>query len=149
MKVGRNEPCPCGSGLKFKRCHGAITTKAPLSDMRRLVERTEADQRIRERQQGLGRQVLAAKVGDRQLVAIGGRMMQSEKWKTFCDFLADYIKSIFGGDWGNAEIAKPFAERHPLMQWYDRSSRYCRVSMRTRTLTIAWVGEAKSSSNIS
>jgi hypothetical protein len=21
-KVGRNQPCPCGSGLKFKRCHG-------------------------------------------------------------------------------------------------------------------------------
>jgi hypothetical protein len=21
-KVGRNEPCPCGSGLKHKRCHG-------------------------------------------------------------------------------------------------------------------------------
>ena len=19
--VGRNEPCPCGSGLKFKKCH--------------------------------------------------------------------------------------------------------------------------------
>ncbi len=23
-KVGRNEPCPCGSGKKFKQCHGAI-----------------------------------------------------------------------------------------------------------------------------
>jgi preprotein translocase subunit SecA len=22
-KVGRNDPCPCGSGLKYKRCHGA------------------------------------------------------------------------------------------------------------------------------
>jgi hypothetical protein len=22
-KVGRNEPCPCGSGRKYKRCHGA------------------------------------------------------------------------------------------------------------------------------
>ena len=22
-KVGRNEPCPCGSGTKFKKCHGA------------------------------------------------------------------------------------------------------------------------------
>jgi hypothetical protein len=22
-KVGRNEPCPCGSGKKFKKCHGA------------------------------------------------------------------------------------------------------------------------------
>jgi len=23
-KIGRNEPCPCGSGKKYKRCHGAI-----------------------------------------------------------------------------------------------------------------------------
>ncbi len=23
-KVGRNEPCPCGSGKKFKRCHGEL-----------------------------------------------------------------------------------------------------------------------------
>jgi hypothetical protein len=22
VKVGRNEPCPCGSGFKYKRCHG-------------------------------------------------------------------------------------------------------------------------------
>jgi SEC-C motif domain protein len=22
-KAGRNDPCPCGSGKKFKRCHGA------------------------------------------------------------------------------------------------------------------------------
>jgi uncharacterized protein YchJ len=22
-KVGRNEPCPCGSGQKYKKCHGA------------------------------------------------------------------------------------------------------------------------------
>jgi preprotein translocase subunit SecA len=21
-KVGRNDPCPCGSGKKFKQCHG-------------------------------------------------------------------------------------------------------------------------------
>ncbi|MAX53086.1 MAG: preprotein translocase subunit SecA [Methylophaga sp.] len=23
-KIGRNDPCPCGSGKKFKQCHGAI-----------------------------------------------------------------------------------------------------------------------------
>jgi len=22
-KIGRNDPCPCGSGLKYKKCHGA------------------------------------------------------------------------------------------------------------------------------
>jgi uncharacterized protein YecA (UPF0149 family) len=21
--VGRNDPCPCGSGKKYKKCHGA------------------------------------------------------------------------------------------------------------------------------
>jgi preprotein translocase subunit SecA len=24
-KVGRNEPCPCGSGKKYKQCHGRVT----------------------------------------------------------------------------------------------------------------------------
>jgi preprotein translocase subunit SecA len=24
-KVGRNEPCPCGSGKKFKHCHGTLS----------------------------------------------------------------------------------------------------------------------------
>ncbi len=24
MKIGRNEPCPCGSGKKYKQCHGPI-----------------------------------------------------------------------------------------------------------------------------
>jgi hypothetical protein len=23
-KIGRNEPCPCGSGKKYKKCHGAF-----------------------------------------------------------------------------------------------------------------------------
>ena len=23
-KVGRNEPCPCGSGKKYKHCHGQV-----------------------------------------------------------------------------------------------------------------------------
>ena len=24
-RVGRNDPCPCGSGKKFKLCHGRLT----------------------------------------------------------------------------------------------------------------------------
>ncbi|MHB8950106.1 MAG: SEC-C metal-binding domain-containing protein, partial [Rhodoferax sp.] len=23
-RVGRNEPCPCGSGKKYKQCHGKL-----------------------------------------------------------------------------------------------------------------------------
>jgi preprotein translocase subunit SecA len=24
-KIGRNEPCPCGSGKKYKQCHGRLS----------------------------------------------------------------------------------------------------------------------------
>jgi len=23
-KIGRNDPCPCGSGRKYKQCHGRL-----------------------------------------------------------------------------------------------------------------------------
>lgn len=26
-KVGRNDPCPCGSGVKYKRCHGGVNSR--------------------------------------------------------------------------------------------------------------------------
>jgi hypothetical protein len=30
LKVGPNEPCPCGSGKKFKKCHGAPNRAAAI-----------------------------------------------------------------------------------------------------------------------
>lgn len=51
-KVGRNEPCPCGSGKKFKHCHydevanattaeqnSAIAKKSPLDSAQRSMNR--------------------------------------------------------------------------------------------------------------
>jgi hypothetical protein len=31
MAVGRNDPCPCGSGKKYKKCHGAVIAIAPAA----------------------------------------------------------------------------------------------------------------------
>ena len=30
-KVGRNDPCPCGSGKKYKKCHGASEDRPNLN----------------------------------------------------------------------------------------------------------------------
>jgi hypothetical protein len=30
-KIGRNDPCPCGSGKKYKKCHGSAIVDAPES----------------------------------------------------------------------------------------------------------------------
>ncbi len=63
------------------------------------------------------------KVGDVRFVPIGSRLM-SGKWITFPDFLTDYCRTVFGGAWGNAEIAKPPEERHPIIQWYQEWARF-------------------------
>ncbi len=73
---------------------------------------------------GFGRPIVALKANDQQLVAVGMTLYHSPTWKTFPDFLADYIKQVLDPAWGNAELVKPFAERHPLIQWYDTCCRY-------------------------
>jgi SEC-C motif len=43
-KVGRNEPCPCGSGKKYKKCHGGPDSAPPtaaLAAMEEWVRETE------------------------------------------------------------------------------------------------------------
>jgi hypothetical protein len=140
-KIGRNQPCTCGSGLKYKRCHGRYVSQSPAgppflpSDMQHVLERNRASERIRKKQQGLGRPIVAFKSGDHQVVAVRNTVYFSDKWKTFPDFLADYIKQKIGSDWGNAEIAKLLDERHPLMQWYDTYCRYQQATIRTPGVT--------------
>lgn len=45
------------------------------------------------------------------------------KGKTFHDFLTTYIQDVFGRDWGEQELKKPLADRHPILQWYDSMCR--------------------------
>jgi hypothetical protein len=57
---------------------------------------------------------------------------------TFLDFLGEYIKRSLGSDnWGNAELAKPFEQRHTILKWYDALCRY-------QAATIATPGEVSS-----
>lgn len=133
-KIGRNDPCPCGSGRKFKHCHGGVQHTLPallardrvekqvIEQGRRLLERHKAQELQRQKQQGLGRPIISIEHGTYRFVAVGSRLHYG-KWKTFPDFLGDYIKQTLGSQWGNDEIAKPLAERHPILQWYDRICR--------------------------
>lgn len=46
-KVGRNEPCPCGSHLKFKKCHGDPVKQMICNQVanEKMVELIRAEQR--------------------------------------------------------------------------------------------------------
>ncbi len=39
-KIGRNDPCPCGSGKKFKKCHGA--SKELEEELWKMLDEAEA-----------------------------------------------------------------------------------------------------------
>jgi len=118
-KVGRNHPCPCGSGKKYKRCHGSSERQENFPrQMHGTMTRAEALHVQRERQQGLGRPIISAEAFGRRFVAVKNRLLHSQKWRTFHDFLGDYIKMAMGPDWGNAELAKPLEQRHAILVWY-------------------------------
>jgi len=129
MKIGSNAPCPCGSGKKFKKCHDNIRFELPYliprthiqkhfeEEGKRLLEEHQAREIQRQAQQGLGRPIISIKFKGYRFVAVGSSLHYG-KWKTFEDFLGDYIKKTIGEVWGNAELRKPLSERHPILRWY-------------------------------
>lgn len=124
-KVGRNQACPCGSGKKYKKCHGGIEHLERIAKVMAAVPamraRHEAQEQQRTEQQGLGKPIIAAKMDNGyQFVAVKNRVHYSQKWKTFHDFLINYIASALGAEWGNAELQKPLDQRHPILVWYHK-----------------------------
>jgi hypothetical protein len=124
-KVARNQSCPCGSGKKYKKCHGGIENferiSKVISEVPAMRARFEAQEQQRTEQQGLGKRIISAKMDNGyQFVAVKNRLHYSQKWKTFHDFLINYISSALGADWGNAELQKPLDQRHPILVWYHK-----------------------------
>jgi hypothetical protein len=128
-KLGRNVPCSCGSGLKFKRCCGAparpvVQPQGPIPDafarLQLEMRRHEAKEYRRRLMQGLGRPIVSFESHGYRLVAVGNEIRWSKNWVTFVDFLFDYIKAVLTPAWGQAELAKPEAEQHPLVHWMRR-----------------------------
>jgi hypothetical protein len=85
-----------------------------------LLARQEAREHQRRLMQGLGRPIISFENHGYRIVAIGKQLRWSKAWRTFPDFLFDYIKIVLTPEWGNAELKKSEAERHPLLDWYRK-----------------------------
>ena len=121
-KIGRNDPCHCGSGKKFNKCHG---DPVQLDRMARAISTAHAQlpkhaarehQRIS--QQGLGKPIISTEWHGHRVVAIGNKVHLSPTAKTFPDFLVEYVGATLGRDWANRELAKPEDIMHPVARWY-------------------------------
>ncbi|MCC7005766.1 MAG: SEC-C domain-containing protein [Ottowia sp.] len=123
-KIGRNDPCPCESGKKYKKCHGGIAHLERIAQVMAAVPgmraRHEAKEHQRTEQQGLGKPIIAVKMDNGHLVAVKNRLHYSKKWQTFHSFLIDYLTGAIGSEWCNAELKKPFDQRHPVLVWHHK-----------------------------
>lgn len=131
-KVGRNEPCPCGSGLKFKKCHGQMIRQVSgpmLEEMKAVIMAHEASEARRKSQQGKGKPIISADFQGYRFTAVGNQLHYSKTHKTFIDFLGDYIRNVLDPQWGNAEISKAPEDRHQIIKWYQAVSIFQRANM--------------------
>jgi SEC-C motif-containing protein len=145
QKIGRNDPCPCGSGKKYKKCHGsslnslsAPQTRTPgarqfsipelpkdtvpqeiLLKMTGRIQEHDRQEQERARRYGLVRPEIAADFNGYKFVAIGGTLlyMPADRCRFLTDVLLAYVPTLFGKEWFDQEIANTPEQRHPVMQW--------------------------------
>jgi len=115
-KIGRNDKCPCGSGKKFKSCHGVINPNLRYFDFFCNEGKTNAVLDTM--------RPISTKVNGQRFIAAGKRIYQSSKWITFHDFLFDHIKICFGDEWWKKEIKKSDDTQHPIITWYRATAQY-------------------------
>jgi hypothetical protein len=59
-----------------------------------------------------------------RFVVVRGTLHYSKDWKFFPDFLRDYVPTVFGKEWGEAELAKLEPQRHQIVQWRSQAIRF-------------------------
>jgi hypothetical protein len=151
IKVGRNDDCPCGSGLKFKKCCEGLRPQGPsvratsrqpqppfqfqeISNdrlppevqvaARGFAARTPSLEHVT--QYGHVRPQISCDFHGYRFVVIGGKLiyMPTEQFKFFTDVLLAYVPQLFGREWFDQEIAKAPDLRHPVMQWRVKGMTY-------------------------
>jgi hypothetical protein len=133
MKVGRNGPCPCGSGIKYKRCclNNAKLDATPsamprspevlLRQARHELRLHEAAENVRRQQQGHGTPIVSSTSAGFRFVAVGNTIHWDKNWVLFPNFLAHFMKKTLGHEWGERERGKG---EHPVFRWLAKTQQY-------------------------
>lgn len=135
-KVGRNDPCPCGSGKKYKKCHIVDTSMDPMSpefhaEAWVLFDGKMAAEKKRKQRFGNVRPIIHANAWGKKLVGVGSRIyFNDDALISFSDFLQVHLRDTLGAEWWKAEGLKPVIARHPIAQWQTHAEELMRGEKR-------------------
>lgn len=137
-KIGRNDPCPCNSGKKYKKCHllsggfplgiPKITKVEPTPETERI--RQEMESRLVERRKRLVQLgvfidfVIPTHFKGNKVWALGSRLYPRRPAKeTFHEFIVYVLKEKLGRDWWMEQMKLPEDKQHFIyrcfMKHYD------------------------------
>lgn len=122
--IRRNQSCPCGSGRKYKHCHGAFSSNGLPNiiqrDAERLLQLADAENIVRQTQQGFGKPIISFEVEGYRIVGVGSRLChnRSDRWRFFTDFLLWHLKDTLGAEWGQSKQLENYD--HPIFGWLAR-----------------------------
>lgn len=143
MKIGRNQPCPCGSGKKYKKCHllsGAplivpkFTKLEPTAETEQIQQELEAQQV--ERRKKLAQLgvfidfVIPIHFKGKKVWVLGSKMYPYQKEdETFHEFIVHALKLELGREWWEAQLKLPEDKRHFIFncfikhyEWKDKNA---------------------------
>lgn len=134
MRTGRNEPCPCGSGKKFKKCclngtkevrRELIPERGPdfLAHAQTMLRQHQAAESVRQQQQGHGNPIVSwmDEANGIRFVAVKLTVHWGKNWVIFPNFLDYFMKKTLGHEWGEGERSKG---QHPLFRWLQKTQAY-------------------------
>jgi hypothetical protein len=128
-KIGRNAKCPCGSGLKFKKCHGKNINyfNNDLGAFHYLLKKNiefEEKRKFQKERYGDIRPIISTDFKNNKVIAVGNEIFSITKKGTFQNFLIEYIQYCLGYDWVYSELSKKEQEMHQIIQWQKKLNNF-------------------------
>jgi hypothetical protein len=123
MKIGRNDPCYCGSGKKYKKCHLAIDRDANAdSDLSIALEQLRAKQaEIAEREyNGYYLPHIQTVHQGKRVRAVGSLLSFRPLDETFHEFTIDLLRYTLGRKWLKRQRKLPETDRHFIARCYTK-----------------------------
>lgn len=128
-KPSKNSKCPCGSGKKYRKCHGKQDRL--VAEVKRMFVEKEQKRKTYQKKYGYARPPMSVMMGDKRMVVIGGSIYQQTREGPygFMNLIHDCALEIFGTAYLEHQEQLPMENRHPALQWmstYIENEEYLR-----------------------
>lgn len=124
MPTGRNDPCPCGSGLKYKRCclEKQSSQQVPSymsQDIPPDMQPLENAVRSMRGPARIGQESVQTVWNGKRWRAVGSQAYYRPPQETFYEFTVHLLLKTLGSEWREAQRLASTMEKHPIWLWIE------------------------------